>query len=242
MQPGSGLAVLLGVVLGTGCGGDDDRSAAADPASAKTAPEEAGAAEKAGKDEGKDAGKGKRKKKSKRKPDPEFNKARDELDAFAERVGTLVENRDAAGLRALWVGENAFADCHVAEANLEPPEAEAKRRELLQAFDERARVELGSDRPGELIYVNRWARKKPLGMDGRFVGDDCKVRYMGRVNAIVLLDTTPVTHVEHRFDALRVEEQWQLLEYQPERPDCAGDAKDEIGCKKLKERLDAGGG
>jgi hypothetical protein len=237
------------VLLATGCGGkqesakneekgkaaekvesDDGEAQDEEPSEGKGKKAKKGAAESNGKE----------KKGSRRRRDPEFARAVRRLDDTAEEIGEFVRKRDVRGLRALWIADEAFVDCHVTKANLEAAGAAKIRAEYSAEFEELVKTELAKSSAGELVFVNRRANKHPTGMGGRFVGDDCNVEYWARVNAIVFPDANPSAPIEHRFNLLMVDGKWKIYRYLPIRPDCAAeDGPKMLSCDKLRERTNS---
>lgn len=226
------LGACACVLLASGCAGGDEGRDEKESKGKVAAKAEGGKAEK------KDSktGSGDEKAGRARKRDPAFELALRRLDETAEQIGELVQKRDVDGLRAMWIVDEAFVDCHVTKVNLEAEGAAKLRAEYAAEFEEYVETELVEATNGELVFVNRRGSKSAAAMGGRFVGDDCNVEHWARVNAIVFPDAAPTAPIEHRFNLLMVNGRWKIYRYLPARPDCDGEGRAALSCEKLRER------
>jgi hypothetical protein len=167
--------------------------------------------------------------------------AEGKLAEFAKEMEKLVAEGDVGAIETRWLMDTDLAGCNLGDQTDSAAEISKFLEKQMQKFRDNAQKDMSVARRGEVLALNHWSNPKAELKNKKLTGSDCKATAFGRVNVIIKPNKAPPAVIEHRFNAIFVNDEWKPYRYLPGKPNCKGkNSKRWLGCNKLADAAKGG--
>lgn len=158
------------------------------------------------------------------------------LAEFTKEMEKLVAEGDVGAIETRWLMDTDLAGCGLGDKADSAAEISKFLEKHMQKFRDNAQKDMSVARRGEVLGLNHWSEPKAELKNKDLTGSECKATAFGRVNVIIKPNKAPPAVIEHRFNAIFVNDEWKPYRYLPGKPNCKGkNSKGWLGCQKLAD-------